>query len=323
MKTRTLILCHIFLWIFFISSFLMIPIQVRLLSAKDMEQMSTLTMIISPLCFYIGYLGAIVTSRRKIFLSACGISFLLIYAILYILSKQYFAFALALIPTVVVWLAIGFVFRVGIDWFKKKNENIVLRKQYLELKLRLLRSRLNPHFLYNSLHNIDVLISKSPQKASDSLIQLSEIMRYMLNEPESLFVDLRQEIEFIGRYIELEKLRFKNADFVCLEVDGEIKDVQVASMIFMPFVENAIKYASKTLDDCGVFIKFKTEEHFIHFYCRNYFDNHSSKGENRSSTGLKMVQEHLESLYRNKYDLSIMQGQREFEVSLKIKRNGY
>ena len=110
----------------------------------------------------------------------------------------------------------GSFFSVIINWFTTMNQKAELDKQKLAAELDLLKSKLNPHFLFNTLNNIDSLIHKNPEEASAALIRLSEIMRYLTYETSSDVVDLKREIEYIRNFIELHRMRIKTPEDIRL-----------------------------------------------------------------------------------------------------------
>ena len=117
-----------------------------------------------------------------------------------------------------VWLLFRMGLAVGaralVAFLNEQKMRKELEKFNLQSELSLFRAQVNPHFLFNTLNNIDALIYSNPDKASDTLIKLSKQMRYMLYESNVEQIDLSSELEFIQNYIELERIRLKNKDFV-------------------------------------------------------------------------------------------------------------
>ena len=92
-------------------------------------------------------------------------------------------------------LALGVLLYMSYDWFRKVRRQKELEKQNLQSELKLLKNQLNPHFLFNALNNIDSLIRSDPEKASKSLVQMSDMMRYMIYETNVPEVYFRQELD--------------------------------------------------------------------------------------------------------------------------------
>jgi len=112
----------------------------------------------------------------------------------------------------------------------------------MKSNMALLRSQINPYFLFKTLHNIDTLMHDNQELAPKSLIKLSDIMRYMLTDSKSKLVDLQKEIGLIDNYLSLEKLRLKNEKYIDFNLSGDSMDKKIAPMIMIPFVENAFKH---------------------------------------------------------------------------------
>jgi two-component system LytT family sensor kinase len=103
-----------------------------------------------------------------------------------------------------------------------------LEKENKNSEIALLRNQINPHFLFNTLNNIDTLIMKDQEQASDAVMKLSEIMRYMLYGSNTEYVPLSKEIDYLKSYISLQKIRFKNPDFAKFEITGNQNNKLIA-----------------------------------------------------------------------------------------------
>lgn len=202
---------------------------------------------------------------------------------------------------------------------KKKQEQ--LEKQNLKSELALLRIQLNPHFLFNTLHNIDTLINDNQAKASQSLIKLSEIMRYMLYDSKPEKVSLKKEIEHIENYIGLEKLRLKNQSFLSYKKTGDYSNLEIAPMLFIPYIENAFKHSIDTDEENGITIEFKIIEKQIVFSCINKFEQTVYEKDKTSGIGLDTVKKRLNLLYPQKHELKISKDNNTFSVKLNIYLN--
>jgi len=133
--------------------------------------------------------------------------------------------------------------RLAINWYEnqKLQADFINQKQISELAL--LRSQVNPHFFFNTLNNIYSLVYQKSDDAPEAVMKLSSIMRYMLYDATTDKVLLEKEIEYLKSFIELEKLRLRNKDFVSLTINGSSEGLTIAPMILIPFVENAFKHA--------------------------------------------------------------------------------
>jgi two-component system LytT family sensor kinase len=112
----------------------------------------------------------------------------------------------------------------------------------IEAELRALRAQVNPHFLFNALNTIADLIVVDAAKAERMTEQLSDVFRYVLTHSQATMISVRQEIDFVRRYLEIEEARFRERLQVTVEVAPEVAEMQVPSLILQPIVENAIKH---------------------------------------------------------------------------------
>jgi two-component system LytT family sensor kinase len=117
-----------------------------------------------------------------------------------------------------------------------------LRRQKVEAELRALRAQVNPHFLFNALNTIADLIVVDAAKAERMTERLSDVFRYVLTHSQAATITVRQEIDFVRRYLEIEEARFRERLQVTVEVAPEVAEMQVPALILQPIVENAIKH---------------------------------------------------------------------------------
>jgi two-component system LytT family sensor kinase len=215
----------------------------------------------------------------------------------------------------------GSFFSVIINWFTTLNQKAELDKQKLAVELDLLKSKLNPHFLFNTLNNIDSLIYQNPGEASTALIRLSEIMRYLTYETSSEVVDLSKEVEYVRNFIELYRIRIKSPDDIRFTVIGNM-DVKISPALFIPLIENAFKFASfKNKKPC-VDIILSSEKNIVIFEISNCFDNYSKSCENdHSGYGLINLKKRLELTYPNKFQLLLESEESKYHVKLTIDTN--
>jgi len=245
------------------------------------------------------------------------------YFILSYKGEYSYRFVEALMPILIfLFFALwGGLFQLFSDWFKKNKLKIELERKNYESNFALLRSQINPHFLFNTLHNIDTLIHDNQDKASKSLVKLSDIMRYMLKEAKLDFVELGKEIEHLESYLSLEKLRLKNEKFLDFTISGDSKRIKIAPMIMIPFVENAFKHSVDSSIDNGIKINIKIENHKLHFVCENQFDKSETEKDKVHGIGLETVKKRLDLIYKNKHKLLIKSENSVFKVNLELELN--
>lgn len=204
-------------------------------------------------------------------------------------------------------------------WYDSQQEKKELLNQSLISELALLRSQINPHFLFNTLNNIDSLVVRDPGRASDSIIKLSEIMRYMLYESNSDFVPLGKELDYIQSFIALQQLRLKNPEHTQFNVTGEPKGKMIPPMLFVPFVENAFKHGSKQKNKPGVIISVNITENTLTFEVVNSYskDAVTSKDET-GGIGMQNIKRRLELLYKDRHELFVNKNEEKYIVVLKL-----
>ncbi|MCK9423177.1 MAG: histidine kinase [Bacteroidales bacterium] len=205
-------------------------------------------------------------------------------------------------------------------WIQSQQQRNELEIRNKEGEIALLRMQVNPHFLFNSLNNIHSLINVNKDKASDALVMLSDIMRYMLYDTNTNRVPLENEIHYIQSFIELQKLRLFNPQIVNFITEGTIYGKFIAPMILIPFVENAFKHADKQNKFHKIQIKIIAERDALLFESSNAIaENHTGQINKSGGIGLQNVKRRLELIYPDKHELQINQKNDIFTVHLIIK----
>jgi len=215
----------------------------------------------------------------------------------------------------------GSFFRVIINWFNSMNLNIDIERQKLSAELNLLKSKLNPHFLFNTLNNIDSLIQSDPDKASLSLIRLSDMMRYLTYETSTDFVEIEKEVDYIRNFIELYRMRIKSPENISFNYNGDMRTL-VSPALFIPLVENAFKFGLFSDIRPSLEINLMSEKGIIVFEISNYFDKVTGiKPDSHSGMGIANLKSRLELVYPGKHQLTITDDNQQFRVSLTIDTN--
>lgn len=213
----------------------------------------------------------------------------------------------------------GCLLRGFVAWIDSVEIKSDLEKRAVRAELEALRSQVNPHFLFNTLNNIDALIVREPQKASDSLIALSDIMRYMLNETTHSTVELASEVQHVRNIISLQELRFRHPDSVMLEIKGDINHHQIAPLMFVPFIENAFKYAHYSGRVPVVSVRFEVLNNEIRFSCTNDYNSEASVSLSNGGIGLSNLKKQLALLYPERHTVRTQSKNGIFEAVLSIK----
>jgi LytS/YehU family sensor histidine kinase len=140
----------------------------------------------------------------------------------------------------------------------------------------------------------------------------------MLYQNKTEMVLLEKELSYIKNYIELERLRFKNPDFLNLSIDGDYENIRIHSMLFVPFVENAFKHSVDSDIEAGITISFSCKSNRIVFSCRNIYSADESDKDNTHGIGLATVKRRLQLMYPDRHRLRITTNHNEFIVTLEI-----
>ncbi len=134
----------------------------------------------------------------------------------------------------------------ALDYYSKYNEQTVqtleLEKHLTEARLQALLHQLKPHFLFNTLNGIASLMHTDVDAADRMLVRLSELLRITMSHTGAPRTSLRDEIAFLERYLDIEKIRFRSRLEVVIAIDGDAIDAQVPSLILQPMVENAMRH---------------------------------------------------------------------------------
>ena len=168
------------------------------------------------------------------------------------INSQWFKFL-----AYVIWAAAYNFYHVALNMRRNAVEKLAIENRAKDLELINLRSQLNPHFLFNALNSIHSLAMMKKDNASDAVLLLSDLMRYTLNYEKRDIVPLKEEIEVVEKYLQLEKIRFGKKLNTELDISTTTLDIKIPPIIIQTLVENAIKHGLKDAPN-GVFIKIES-----------------------------------------------------------------
>lgn len=233
---------------------------------------------------------------------------------------MFFRFFLHALVQGLLFGTLGVLFKATILWIQSISEKKALQKKQLESEtaLLLLKAQLNPHFLFNSLNNIDILMEESVTKASDYLKKLSSILRYVLYETKEDTATLAKELEQIEHYVELQKIRTSNTKFVDYTVEGAVGEQAILPMIFLPFVENAFKFSKNKSIEHGIQIRFEVMTDSVRMLCRNRFEEVTIELQPNEGLGIETIRKRLDLMYPKSYQLTIDATDGWFTVDLRV-----
>jgi LytS/YehU family sensor histidine kinase len=220
---------------------------------------------------------------------------------------------LSLVSAVLLGSVVGFaVFKKWITDVQRMNE---LHQMNLKSELEQLKSQVNPHFLFNTLNNTIVLIKTDPDKASQVLLGLSDLLRYQLYDSTKEKISLKKDIAFIDNLLALEKIR--KDDFAYdIHLEGKTDGIMLPPFLFIPFVENGIKHGSSSVDHSYLKLNFRITATHLYFYAEN--SKPAIKNNDIGGLGLKNIFRRLELLYPGTYQLDIKDDTAKYIIYLTI-----
>ncbi|MFM2388310.1 MAG: hypothetical protein RL660_3067 [Bacteroidota bacterium] len=198
----------------------------------------------------------------------------------------------------------------------KANNKLLLQ----QLESANLKAQLNPHFLFNSLNNAYGISLNEPARAPEYILSLAQLMRYQLESTKHEQVLLQQEIDFVKNYVALEKERIgKRCDinFECSVTIEQQNSLTIMPMVFMAFVENAVKHGTASIDKSFINIDLSGAGNTIDCVIENSVPQHKTKIES-TGTGLANIQKRLQLVYPHKHTLSVSHTSTTYKVSISI-----
>lgn len=202
-------------------------------------------------------------------------------------------------------------------WQNAESKVVKAEAEKAMAELSFLKAQINPHFLFNTLNNIYMLSMMNSEHTSESIMRLSNIMRYVTDDAVQDFVLLKDEINCIRDYIELQRLRLGADAEINFKVTGQPGQKKIGPIILMTFIENAFKYGVTKKEKTVINISLIIEEDSVHFLCENKIYPNTTKLE-RAGVGIDNTQRRLKHLYPNKFELNINQNNELFSVRLSL-----
>lgn len=215
------------------------------------------------------------------------------------------------LPRFIIVFIISFAFRLN-----AQLKSMEIEKSKAELAL--LKTQVNPHFLFNVLNNIYGQAVTKSENTADSIAKLSGLMRYSLTETNEAKVALDKELAYLNSYLSLQKLRLTEKTTVEFDVEGNPTLWQVAPMLFMPFIENAFKYGVSNEIQTSIKIYLKITQKEVAFRVENEILPDKVKASNSNQIGIKNVKNRLAITYGNRHELNIKEVNNNYLVNLKI-----
>ncbi len=207
---------------------------------------------------------------------------------------------------------------LALEWFKQNNEIISLEKQQVETELSLLKQQINPHFFFNTLNNLYALSLSKSEKTPEVILQLSELMQYVIYKGQEQQVLLTEDVQYMNDYIKLQKLRIHQPIDLQFEQNITDYDIKIAPLLLIILVENAFKHGVETSEQRAyLHITINADADSLCFSCINSFEQPSD----HHGIGLENLKRRLSLLYPDSHELILEKRNSSFEVALKITFN--
>jgi LytS/YehU family sensor histidine kinase len=203
-------------------------------------------------------------------------------------------------------------------WIIDKSRIYELENSTIQSELEQLKNQITPHFLFNMLNNTNVLINTEPETASRVVLMLSDLLRYQLYDSSRPAVLLSSDIRFLTDFLELEKIRRDRFEFSISDSSG-IPNLLVPPMLFIPFVENAVKHSAGGTCSSYVHVTFRTAGNVLYFSCINSIPAIPCSSKTAGGIGLANIKRRLELLYGADFSLKMNEKKNIYHVNLQLK----
>ncbi len=220
-------------------------------------------------------------------------------------------------------ISIFLIYLIGLGFYYiHKNileRNLLFENELIERdeEIRHLKAQLNPHFLFNALNNLYGTALTDPEETPDKILELSELLRYQIESSKKEHVSLEDEVGFIRKYLSYERSRNPKLT-IDFSTDIQSERFYLSPMLFMPFIENAIKYSSHT-DEPFFSLSIAADKKKLVFKITNNFTE-SGRKFSGTNTGLSNTKKRLELMYRKKHELIISEVDGIYSVELTLKQ---
>lgn len=234
-------------------------------------------------------------------------------------QQKFFMAYLASIQGALTGVALASSFKLFKHYYSKSLHNQQLQQENSEAQLRLLMAQVQPHFMFNTLNNIYSQAQEESPKSAKMIMELSQILRYILSEGKKDRVPLENELQMVVDYINLEKIRYDDKLDLHYSLPKNVSDVFIAPLILLPLVENCFKHgASKMINTPWINIKSELQHNKFSITLMNGKKYKLSADQNRRGTGIENVRRRLDLIYRDKHTLEVKDDPEVFIVNLNI-----
>ncbi|MDH6303958.1 two-component system LytT family sensor kinase [Parabacteroides sp. PF5-5] len=197
--------------------------------------------------------------------------------------------------------------------------NLKLQKELLESQLQILQEQINPHFMFNVLNHVHVLIRKEPELADSLLLQYTDILRYQLYNGKKEYISIEKEVQFLKNFIDVEKVRWKNKLDIQCTWKVEDPTMEFPPLLLITFIENAFKHVSRSSSEKGyVMIDFEQKDKQVRLEVENSNSGIKPTEKSDSGIGLTNIKKRLDIIFPDKYSLEVKYNDVTYSVKLII-----
>lgn len=209
-------------------------------------------------------------------------------------------------------------------WYEQQRITQALQKDKIEAQLELLKSQVQPHFIFNTLNNIYSLSTQNSPKTSDLIYRLSSLLSYSLYDSRKTIIPLEQEIEYINNYIELEKIRYGERLDIAVNILNDTRHLGISPFLLLPLVENCFKHGvSNEIDTCWIRLDVLTKDDWLIIKAENSKSSNGKYNGTRNGIGLENVKKRLDILYDGRHEFKCIDEGQTFLAVLKIKMTAH
>lgn len=202
------------------------------------------------------------------------------------------------------------------NYIQTNHRMILLKAETVRQEYAWLRKQINPHFLFNVLNNIGICVYDDPELTARLLTELQHLLKYQLLDMRAETTTVKDECAFINSYFALESTRRDRFEY---ELKCEAADnIEIPTLLFIPFVENAVKYSSPETGEPDVFVRFSIEQKRLRFVCENRYDSDKIKLMKRGGIGVDNTLQRLKYIYGDDFDYKVKNDGKTYTVELKI-----
>lgn len=263
--------------------------------------------------------------RWHLFLGSCLLISIIPFTLLLLHNQNTprMSGSLSVVKPTLLMAAYAFVYALIRDYLYQLKHKKELQLQQTQNELNMLKSQLNPHFLFNSLNYLyGTALKEGASVTADGIDQISDLLRYTIAGMHTDFVPLEEEIQFINNYLALQKVRLPEKENIVIDLQISVteKDWKIAPLLLLTFIENAFKYGISMNEPSAVNISLNVNNGLLSLKADNKIikDHHEIKGNN---TGIKSTLKRLNLLYPERYKFENSTDGAIYRISLELLLN--